>query len=178
MAETILDVLNVPPLQLQKAGTDHCRREILPANADGFSCGAASLHHQFHITVKNVAVAGMIPDQSLIVNVFPDFFPDPSHLIHQIPALGVPAANQRSACGGESRSSAASELCRLRRSEGCGACDGEGLGKDMIGFNQLRFFLLSLIGRLIRAVQTASCGHSGLPGLGTTDGPSGTEKRA
>ena len=40
----------------------------------------------------------------------------------------------------------------------------------MIGFNQLRFFLLSLIRRLIRAVQTASCGHSGLPGLGTTDG--------
>lgn len=49
-------------------------------------CGAASLRHQHYISVNNVAVAGIVPNQSLIV-FFSDFFPYPLHLIHQIPAM-------------------------------------------------------------------------------------------
>lgn len=45
--------------------------------------------------------------------------------------IGVPAETQRSGFGGERRSSEASESCRLRRDEGCGACDDEG-GEDTV----------------------------------------------
>ena len=140
MAETVLDVFDVLPPQLQEAGTNQGCRNILPADTVRFLRGAGSFRHQLHITVKDVGVTGMVPDQSLIVNVLPDFFPDPSHLIHQIPA--IPWTTSREA---------------------------RGLGEDMIGFSKLLFFLLGLIRRLIRAVQTASCGHSGLPGLGGLD---------
>ncbi len=35
----------------------------------------------------------------------------------------ITTANQRSVCGGGRRRSVVSEPCRLRRGEGCGACD-------------------------------------------------------
>lgn len=49
----------------------------------------------------------------------------------EIGEIGAPAETQRSGFGGERRSSEASESCRLRRDEGCGACDDEG-GEDTV----------------------------------------------
>ena len=48
----------------------------------------------------------------------------------------------------------------------------------MIGFSQFSFFLLSLISRPIRAIQTAFRGHSGLPGLGDLDCPLRDRKKS
>ena len=49
---------------------------------------------------------------------------------HTSPAEGKRGSRgRRNAFRGESRSSGASEACRLRQDEGCGTCDGEGRGR-------------------------------------------------
>ena len=53
---------------------------------------------------------------------------------------GVPSANQRSVCAGERRSSGTDELCRMRRSEGCGACDD-----DVVAFHIAPIQVLAIL---------------------------------
>ena len=54
------------------------------------------------------------------------YLPDWARKMLEELVMGAPAANQRSVCGGERRSSEVSESCCLRQDEGYGACDDEG----------------------------------------------------
>ena len=91
----------------------------------------------------------MVHNKAFVINIFPEFFLNPSYRIH--PVFSLPRMLPKNI---------------------------RGLGDRWIGLNQLIFFLISLISRLFRAVQNAAFRHSRLPVSVTLDClPRGRKKR-
>ena len=60
IAEAVVDVLDMTPLQLQKAAADRHGWNLLSANPDRFLCGAGGFRHQFHIAINGALITGMV----------------------------------------------------------------------------------------------------------------------